>query len=82
MSCPHCAAWGENVFPMLRSRYIDTGKMRFVFREFPLDIKAAAAPRCWRAASPRATPKNISAVTVESMYQQLDRLLAARPGIR
>ncbi|MFX5858525.1 thioredoxin domain-containing protein, partial [Acinetobacter baumannii] len=28
MSCPHCAAWGENVFPMLRSRYIDTGKVR------------------------------------------------------
>src|ERR671927_353262 len=41
MSCPHCAAWGENVFPMLRTRYIDTGKIRFVFREFPLDIKAA-----------------------------------------
>jgi hypothetical protein len=43
MSCPHCAAFGENVFPMLRSKYIDTGKVRFVFREFPLDIKAAAA---------------------------------------
>ena len=43
MSCPHCAAFGENVFPMLRTKYIDTGKVRFVFREFPLDIKAAAA---------------------------------------
>ena len=43
MTCPHCAAFGENVFPMLRSKYIDTGKVRFVFREFPLDIKAAAA---------------------------------------
>ena len=43
MSCPHCAAFEENVFPMLRSKYIDTGKVRFVFREFPLDIKAAAA---------------------------------------
>ena len=42
MSCPHCAAFGQNVFPMLRSKYIDTGKVRFVFREFPLDIKAAA----------------------------------------
>ena len=38
MSCPHCAAFGQNVFPMLRSKYIDTGKVRFVFREFPLDI--------------------------------------------
>jgi protein-disulfide isomerase len=43
MSCPHCAAFEENVFPMLRSRYIDTGKVHFVFREFPLDIKAAVA---------------------------------------
>jgi protein-disulfide isomerase len=43
MSCPHCAAFGENVFPMLKSNYIDTGKVRFVFRELPFDIKAAAA---------------------------------------
>ena len=43
MSCPHCAAFDENVFPMLKSKYIDTGNVRFVFREFPLDIKAAAA---------------------------------------
>ena len=28
MSCSHCAAFGENVFPMLRTRYIDTGKVR------------------------------------------------------
>jgi protein-disulfide isomerase len=43
MTCPHCAAFEQNVFPMLRSKYIDTGKVHFVFREFPLDIKAAAA---------------------------------------
>ena len=42
MSCPHCAAFEQNVFPMIRSKYIDTGKVRYVFREFPLDIKAAA----------------------------------------
>jgi protein-disulfide isomerase len=43
LTCPHCAAFAENVFPMLQSKYIDTGKVRFVSREFPLDIKAAAA---------------------------------------
>ena len=43
LTCPHCAAFSENVFPMLQSKYIDTGKVRFVSREFPLDIKAAAA---------------------------------------
>jgi protein-disulfide isomerase len=42
MTCPHCAAFNENVFPKIKSEYIDTGKVRYVFREFPLDIKAAA----------------------------------------
>ena len=42
MTCPHCAAFTETVFPKIKSEYIDTGKIRFVFREFPLDIKAAA----------------------------------------
>jgi protein-disulfide isomerase len=42
MTCPHCAVFTETVFPKIKSEYIDSGKIRFVFREFPLDIKAAA----------------------------------------
>ena len=42
MTCPHCAAFNENVFPKIKSEYLDTNKVRYVFREFPLDIKAAA----------------------------------------
>jgi protein-disulfide isomerase len=42
MTCPHCANFTETVFPKIKSEYIDSGKVRFVFREFPLDIKAAA----------------------------------------
>ena len=42
MTCPHCSAFNETVFPKIKSAYIDTGKIRYVFREFPLDIKAAA----------------------------------------
>jgi protein-disulfide isomerase len=42
MTCPHCADFNEKVFPKIKSEYIDTGKIRYVFREFPLDIKAAA----------------------------------------
>jgi protein-disulfide isomerase len=42
MTCPHCANFTETVFPKIKSEYIDTGKIRFIFREFPLDIKAAA----------------------------------------
>src|SRR5947209_13336902 len=42
MTCPHCAAFDEKVFPKIESEYIDSGKVRYIFREFPLDIKAAA----------------------------------------
>jgi protein-disulfide isomerase len=42
LTCPHCAAFNEAVFPKIKAAYIDTGKIRYVFREFPLDIKAAA----------------------------------------
>ena len=42
MTCPHCANFTETVFPKIKSEYIDSGKVRFIFREFPLDIKAAA----------------------------------------
>ena len=74
MSCPHCAAFGENVFPMLRSKYIDTGKVRFVFREFPLDIKAAAASMLARCIG-KDDPEKYMAV-VETLFKQLDRLMA------
>jgi protein-disulfide isomerase len=42
MTCPHCATFNEQVFPKIKKEYIDTGKVRYIFREFPLDIKAAA----------------------------------------
>jgi len=74
MSCPHCAAFDENVFPMLRSRYIDTGKVRFVFREFPLDITAAASSMLARCIG-NDDPEKYLAV-VATLFKQLDRLMA------
>lgn len=49
MTCPHCATFTKDVFPKLKSEYIDTGKVRFIFREFPLDqvaLAASALARC------------------------------------
>jgi len=43
MTCPHCAHFYRDVFPEVKKKYIDTGKARFVFREFPLDGLAVAA---------------------------------------
>jgi protein-disulfide isomerase len=42
-TCPHCAAFHTLVWPQLRSAFVDTGKVRWIFREFPLDDLAMAA---------------------------------------
>ena len=73
MTCPHCAAFGQNVFPMMRSKYIDTGKIRFVFREFPLDIKAAAASILARCIGKGDPEKYLGAV--ELLFKLQDRLM-------
>ncbi len=43
MTCSHCAAFHKETFPALKENYIDTGKVYFIFREFPLDPVATAA---------------------------------------
>ncbi len=62
LTCPHCADFDANVFPMLRSKYIDTGKVRFVSRPFPLDIKAAAASMLARCIAAGDAPKYFDAL--------------------
>lgn len=52
MTCPHCAAFHEDVYPELKQKYIDTGKIRFIFREFPLDPVSLAAFMLTRCAEP------------------------------
>jgi protein-disulfide isomerase len=49
MTCPHCARWEKEVMPKLVENYINTGKVRYIFREFPLDgaaRMASALARC------------------------------------
>jgi protein-disulfide isomerase len=50
MTCGHCAAFYATTFPDLKSKYIDTGKVRFILREFPLDPLAAAGSMLARCA--------------------------------
>ena len=35
VTCPHCATFHQQTYPTLKSKYIDTGKVRLIFREFP-----------------------------------------------
>ena len=42
MTCSHCAHFHETTWPELKKKYVDTGKVRFTLREFPLDPLATA----------------------------------------
>ncbi|MCR4403795.1 MAG: DsbA family protein [Candidatus Acetothermia bacterium] len=42
--CPYCARFAQQTFPQLKKEYIDTGKVRLVFRDFPLSFHQNAAP--------------------------------------
>lgn len=49
LTCPHCAAFHNEVLPDLKERYIDTGKVRMIFRDFPLNepaVDAAVLAHC------------------------------------
>jgi|SRR5579883_92982 protein-disulfide isomerase len=49
LTCPHCADFAEHTLPKLKSEWIDTGKARLIFRDFPLDegaVRAATLARC------------------------------------
>ena len=71
MTCPHCAAFNADVFPKIKAAYIDTGKVRYVFREFPLDIKAAAGSMLSRCIAKDDSAKYF-AVTDMLFRQQTD----------
>jgi protein-disulfide isomerase len=49
LTCPHCAAFDQETLPIVEKNWIDTGKAKLVFRDFPLDgvaLRAAMVARC------------------------------------
>ncbi|KAK0341205.1 hypothetical protein LTR94_027363 [Friedmanniomyces endolithicus] len=72
LTCPHCAAWHDNVLPELKARYIDTGKVRFVYRTLPTqpaEVSGAAAGVAECAAPGK-------------FFDTIDAFFAAQPSIR
>jgi len=52
LTCSHCAEFYNDTLPQLETKYVDTGKVRFVLHDFPLDgiaLKAAQVARCMPA---------------------------------
>lgn len=74
LTCPHCANFHEKVLPELKKRYIDTGKVRFIFREFPrddVDLFAYMLTRC--------IGKDKFFPFVEALFQQQDKWAVRYP---
>lgn len=51
VTCPHCATFHQEIYPDIKANYIDTGKVRFIFREFPtapanLSVAGSMLARC------------------------------------
>jgi protein-disulfide isomerase len=74
MTCPHCAHFHETTYPELKKRYIDTGKVRFIFREFPLDPLAAGASMLARCAD-----KEQFFPLIETLFQQQSKWAVEKP---
>ena len=73
LTCPHCAAFNREVFPKIKSEYIDTGKVRYVFREFPRDIKDAAGSMLARGIARDDCGKYFAVVDI--LFRQQDEFL-------
>ncbi|HYH40156.1 MAG TPA: DsbA family protein [Azospirillum sp.] len=52
MTCPHCARFHIDTLPQIKQKYIDTGKAKLVFRDFPFDQWALRASMLARCAPP------------------------------
>jgi protein-disulfide isomerase len=74
MTCPHCAHFAETTYPELKTKYIDTGKVRFIFREFPLDQLAAAASMLARCGG-----KDKYFPFIETLFQKQREWVVQRP---
>ena len=74
MTCPHCAHFSTATFPELQKRYIDTGKVRFIFREFPFDALAAAGFMLARCAG-----KDKFMAVVETLFAKQSEWMVQKP---
>ncbi len=68
LTCTHCARFSREVFPEVQSKLIDAGKIRYVFKDFPLDQTALMA-----AMVARALPPERYVPFVEVLFQNQDR---------
>jgi protein-disulfide isomerase len=74
MTCSHCATFHNKTYPELKKRYVDSGKVRYILREFPLDPLAAGAFMLARCAG-----KDKYFPLVETLFSQQEKWVVQKP---
>ena len=64
LSCNHCAEFHLNTLPKIKEEYIDSGKVRFVFRDFPLNL-----PALYGSMVLKCVPEDFRYAYQEALYQ-------------
>ncbi|MBB3975911.1 protein-disulfide isomerase [Rhizobium azooxidifex] len=75
MTCPHCAKFHNETFDAIKAKYVDSGQVRFILREFPFDPRAAAAFMLARCAPPEQYFPMVS-----MLFKQQEQWAAAENG--
>jgi protein-disulfide isomerase len=73
--CSHCAAFNEEVFPAFKAKYIDTGKVRYVLREFPTQPVQLAAAGFLVA---RCAPSDKYFAVIDSLFRGQEKLFKSQ----
>ncbi len=82
MTCSHCAAFHEETWPTLKSKYVDAGKVKFILREFPLDPLATAGFMLARCAGPERRNAIVDLLyTQQKNWAFVDKPLDALAGL-
>ncbi len=74
-TCPHCADFNKDVFPQIKANYIDTGKVKLIFREVYFN-----APSLWAAVIARCAPADRYFGIVDLLFQTQAGWLNAQDG--
>jgi len=80
LTCPHCASFHRDAFPKIREAYIDTGKVKWVLRDFPLDRYALMAAVIAHCAGPERYPAFVDTLlgTQQQWARSADPLAALK----
>lgn len=73
LTCPHCARFDIETLPQLKTAYIETGKAKLIFRDFPFDglaLRAAAMARC--------APAERYFAVIDTIFRQQDSWTRAK----